>query len=352
MADQAPRETEAGLGRPGRARPTIRDVAAAAAVSLKTVSRVLNDEPGVAVATMQRVTAAADQLGFQRDEAAANLRRLDRSTHLIGVVTEDVTNPFYAQLVAAVEKVARQHGYLVIVASSGEDPTVEREVLRSLCARRVDGLLVVPTSADHTFLLPSLAAGTALVIVDRPTLEGRVDTVLAADAEGTRRAVEHLLANGHRRIAFLGDDTGIYTAAQRHDGYVTALSRAGIPVDPNLVRMGPHDIGAAEAATEELMGAVDPPTALLCGNNRLTVGALRALRRHGGQVALVGIDDFELADMLEPGVSVVAQDLTTLSQTAAELLFRRMGGDRRPAQTVRLDMRLIPRGSGEIHPPR
>jgi len=350
VAEQEPRRPDGDPPRPSRLRPTIKDVAAAAGVSLKTVSRVLNAEPGVAATTVTRVREAAASLGFQRDEAAANLRRLDRSTHLVGVVTGDVANPFYSQLVGAVEEIARRHGYLVIVASSGENPAIEREVLQSLCARRVDGLVVVPTGADHTFLLSSLAAGTAVVFVDRPALVGRVDTVLAANVEGVDLAAEHLLARGHRRIAFLGDAPGIYTATQRRDGYLRALQRAGITVDLALLRMGAHSSVDAETATDELMAVADPPTALICGNNRLTVGALRSLRRHRRPVALVGVDDFELADLLEPGVTVVAQDITALGQTAAELLFRRLGGDTRPAQTVHLGMRLIPRGSGEVGP--
>jgi len=351
LAEREPSKPDGAQPRPGRSRPTIKDVAAAAGVSLKTVSRVLNTEPGVAASTVSRVQAAAAALGFQRDEAAANLRRLDRSTHLLGIVTGDVANPFYSQLVSAIEEVARQHGYLVIVASSGEDPVTEKKVLQSLLARRVDGLIVVPTGDDHTFLLSFLAAGTALVFVDRPALVGRVDAVVADNVEGAALATDHLLAGGHRRVAFLGDAPDIHTAAQRRDGYLKALHRAGVTADPALMRMGPHSSVDAEIVADELMAAIDPPTALICGNNRLTVGALRALRCKQRPVALVGVDDFELADLLTPGVTVVAQDITALGQTAAELLFRRLAGDTRPARTVHLSMRLIPRGSGELPPP-
>jgi LacI family transcriptional regulator len=335
---------------PGRPRPTIRDVAAGAGVSLKTVSRVLNDEPGVASATAERVRQAVSRVGFQRDETAANLRRLDRSTQLLGVVTEDVANPFYSQLVRAVEEVARERGYLVMVASSEEDATVEREILRALCTRRVDGLIVVPAGRDDSSLLPATESSTPMVVVDRPALEGRVDTVLAANAEGAARATDHLLRGGHRRIAFLGDDPGIYKAAERRTGHVAALGRAGVEVDPALLRMGLHDTAAATAAVEALLAGPAAPTAILCGNNRLTVGALRALRLVGRRVALVGIDDFELADVLDPAVTVVAQDIHALGRTAAELLFQRLGGDRRPVQTVLLGMELIERGSGELGP--
>ncbi|MCU4186717.1 LacI family transcriptional regulator [Acidiferrimicrobium sp. IK] len=333
-----------------RSRPTIRDVAAAAGVSVKTVSRVVNHERDVAPATEARVQEAIARLGFRRDEAAANLRRLDRSTRVVGLITEDLANPFYSQLAKAVEGVARSHGYLLTVASSDEDATTEREVLSALCERRVDGLIVVPTGTDHSFLTAELAGGLAAVFVDRPALEGRVDSVLAANAQGATTATEHLLAGGHRRIAFIGDNPEIFTAAERHRGYAEAMMAAGAGIDSDLVRQGPHDVAAGAAAFRSLMALPDPPTAVFAGNNRITLGVMRALAEQERSVAVVGFDDFELADMLRPAVTVVAQDIDAMGRTAAELLFRRLGGDRRPAQTVLLGTRLIPRGSGEVPP--
>jgi LacI family transcriptional regulator, galactose operon repressor len=329
-------------------RPTIRDVAAEAGVSLKTVSRVLNRERWVAPATALRVLAAVDALGYQRHEPAANLRRLGQSTSIIGLVIEDLANPFYSVLARAVEEVARDHQYLLMVACSDEDPAKEVQVIRALCASRVDGLIVVPTGAEHSFLLPEMAAGTAVVFVDRPGVGVDSDTVVATNARGTAEAVTHLLDRGHRRIGYLGDDPEIYTAAERYAGYCRALESAGIEVDEALVKLGVSDVAGAEAAAEELMGRSDPPTAVVGGNNRLTIGALRATRRDGRPVAVVGFDDFELADMLDPPVTVVSQDAFALGHTAAELLFRRLGGDRRPAQQVMLGTTLVIRGSGDV----
>jgi LacI family transcriptional regulator len=315
---------------------------------VKTVSRVLNQETGVSPATASRVLEAATSLGFKRDEAAASLRRLDRSTKIIGVVTEDLSNPFYSQLARSVEDVAREQGYLVMVASSDEEAATEKEVIAALTHRRVDGLVVVPTGTDHSFLTPELAAGTAIVFADRPAMDGKVDAVLTANAEGAIQATNHLLRQGHRRIAYLGDDPAIFTAAERYRGYCEALARAEIELDGRLVVRGPHDVATAEVATASLLGLQPPPTAILTGNNRLTIGAVRALWSHDRPVALVGFDDFELADMLRPAITVVTQDVDALGRTAAELLFRRLAGDRRPAQTVLLGTDLIPRGSGEV----
>lgn len=333
-----------------RSRPTIRDVAAEAGVSMKTVSRVLNAEPGVAAATAEKVREAALHLGFQRNEAAAHLRRLDRSTRVVGLVTEDLSNPFYSALASGVEAVTRQHGYLLMVASSDENADTERDVLTALCTRRVDGLIVVPTGTDHSFLLPEVKAGTALVFVDRPALDGRVDCVVAANAEGAATGTRHLIAHDHRRIAFLGDDPAIMTAKQRYTGYQQAMAAAYPQVDGSLIRLGLHDTSAAETAFGEMLKAPEPPTAVFAGNNRLTIGALRAIRAARRQVALVGFDDFELADVLRPGITVIAQDVEAMGQTAAELLLRRLAGDRRPATQVTLGTRLIVRGSGEIRP--
>lgn len=320
---------------------------------MKTVSRVLNEEPRVAARTAEKVRLAATQLGFERNEAAAHLRRLDRSTRLIGLVTEDLGNPFYLSLAAAVEAVARQHGYLLMVACSDEDADTERDVLGALRTRRVDGLIVVPTGTDHSFLLPEIEAGTAVVFVDRPALHGHVDCVVAANAEGTAEGVRHLLAHGHRRIGYLGDEQAISTARERYRGYQEAMRAAGLPVDESLVRLELHDSTTAEAACRELLAAPAErrPTAIFAGNNRLTIGAVRAIAAHSDPVALVGFDDFELADQLRPPVTVVAQDVSALGRTAAELLLRRLAGDRGPATLVTLGASLIVRGSGELPPP-
>ncbi len=331
-------------------RPTIRDVAHAAGVSVKTVSRVLNDEPYVRVATAAQVRAAATKLGFQRHEAAANLRRLDNSTHVIGLVIEDVSNPFYSIVVRAVEEVARARGYLLLVASSDEDPQKEREVLRAFSSRRVDALIVVPTGGDQELLATELSAGTAVVFVDRPGSVARADSVIVDNVAGARRGVEHLLEHGHTRIAYIGDAAGIYTADERQRGYVDALAHAGIDADPELIRVGAQDVTAAEREANALLRLQRPPTAVFAGNNRVAIGVVRALRPRKHQVAVVGFDDFELADTLDPPITVVAQDAAQVGRTAAELVFSRLDGESGPARHLTLNATLIVRGSGEIRP--
>ncbi|MGI5273954.1 LacI family DNA-binding transcriptional regulator [Nonomuraea sp. CA-218870] len=325
-------------------RPTMKDVASAAGVALKTVSRVVNGEPGVHPATADRVRAAIDRLGYSRNESARVLRRGRTST--VGLVIEDVADPFYAGLGRAVESVAAAHGCLLLSASSSEDPAREHELVRAFCARRVDGLIVVPAGADHSYLRPELDAGTPAVFVDRPPGPGLdVDTVLADNAGGAALATRHLLAHGHRRIAFLGDQPTIFTAARRLHGYRTALGRL---YDERLVSMRAPTLDSVREALDRMLALDRPPTALFTGNGRLTVTALRVLA--GRPTALVGFDDFELADLLRPAVTVVAQDPARMGRVAAELLFRRLSGDGGPAEHPVLPVALVRRGSGELPP--
>lgn len=331
------------------ARPTMKDVAARAGVGLKTVSRVVNGEPGVTAETEHRVQEAITALGFRRNDSARVLRK--GRTASIGLVLEDLADPFYAPLNRAVEEVARDHGALLINGSSAEDPARERELVLALCARRVDGLVVVPAGDDHRYLEPETAAGLATVFVDRPGGLTAADTVLSDNFGGAREGVAHLIAHGHRRIGFIGDQPRIHTATERLRGYRAAMAAAGLPVDESWVSLGPTSPDRVRAEAERMLtGRPSPVTALFTGNNRVTATAVRVLARFPRPVALVGFDDLELADLLTPAVTVIAQDAAQLGRTAADLLFRRLEGDDSAPQRVELPTRLIVRGSGELRP--
>jgi LacI family transcriptional regulator len=325
------------------------DVAAAAGVSLKTVSRVVNEEPGVRRETAEIVHRTIAQLGFRRNDLARALRH-GRRSGLCGLVIEDVSNPFYSAIARGVEEVTRRRGMLTIAASSDEDGERERDLVRLFCERRVDGLLIVPASDDHRYMLPELRSGTHVVFIDRPPGKIDVDVVLLDNVGGARNAVEHLIAQGHRRIAFVGDASGTFTTAERLHGYRTTLARAGLPSDPSLIRLGVHDAGAAERAVCELLALPEPPTALFADNNRITVGVLRVLGHSGLRLALVGFDDLELGELLASPVTVVAYDAADLGRRAAELLAQRFAGDDSPPRRLVLPTALIVRGSGEVTP--
>jgi LacI family transcriptional regulator len=331
----------------------MRDVAALAGVAIKTVSRVVNGVSTVDPALVAKVQEAADKLGYRPNLTASNLRRGDRRTATIGMLVEDAANPFSAALMRAVEDTARRRGVLALFGSLDEDAARERELAGALIDRRVDGLLIVPAGSDHSYLIKEQAAGTCLVFVDREPKLLNADAVLSDNRTGAINAVEHLLTGGHRRIAYLGDRLSISTAAQRFDGYRHALELARIPLDDRLIWHEASSERAAIEATERMLHLPDPPTALFTGQNLVTIGASRALRalRLQDEVAMVGFDDFPLADMLRPGITVVAQDIEAIGKLAARILFRRLDDDHSPTSTHIVPTRLITRGSGEIAGP-
>jgi LacI family transcriptional regulator len=326
----------------------MKDVASRAGVALKTVSRVVNDEPGVTPETAGRVRNAITELGFRRNDSARLLRK--GQTASIGLIMEDIGDPFYSALSRAVEDVAHWNGSLLFTGSSDEDPQQEQELVLALCARRVDGLIVIPASGDHRYLLPEIAAGVASVFVDRPAGLIEADAVLADNTGGAHLGVTHLIRQGHRRIGFIGDDPGIYTAAQRRQGYEQAMADAGLDVADSWVSMATPGPVAVRNALDQMLAGPSPITAVFCGNNRITVLALREIARAPRRIALVGFDDFELADLLSPGVTVVAQNPAEMGRNAAELLFGRLAGEHGPARRIELATRLVVRGSGEIPP--
>jgi LacI family transcriptional regulator, galactose operon repressor len=336
----------------GSRRPTMKEVATLAGVSLATVSRVVNGDGKVRPDLVERVHEAVALLGYRRDLTATNLRRADRASASIGIVFDDVANPFHAAVLRGVETVARTRGVLPLVGSSDEDADRERELAEAFLSRRVDGLIVVPSGPDHSYLRAERDAGVALVFVDRPPAFIDADCVLSDSAGGAYTATEHLIAAGHRRIGFLGDKRQIFTATERQRGYREALTAHGIPYDGDLVRMELHDSAAGSAAAGDLLELGDPPTALFSAQNLITIGTverLRTLGRHH-EIAQVGFDDLTLADAVEPGLTVIAQDAHELGRLTAEQLFARLDGDSSPTRRIEVPTRLIVRGSGEIAP--
>ncbi|MGE7384075.1 LacI family DNA-binding transcriptional regulator [Streptomyces sp. NPDC004126] len=326
----------------------MKDVAARAGVGLKTVSRVVNGEPGVTPDTERRVQEAIEELGFRRNDSARVLRKGRTAT--VGLVLEDLADPFYGPLNRAVEEVARTHGALLINGSSAEDPDRERELALALCARRVDGLIVIPAGDDHRYLEPEIRAGVATVFVDRPACGIEADVVLSDSFGGARDGVAHLIAAGHRRIGFIGDHARIHTATERLRGYREAMARAGLPVSEAWVSLGSTAPERVAAAAGAMLAGPEPVTAVFAGNNRVTVTVVRVLAALPRPVALVGFDDFELADLLRPGVTVVAQDPAALGRVATDRLFQRLAGTPLPPTRIELPTRLVPRGSGELPP--
>lgn len=330
---------------PGRRtpmRPTMADVAAEADVSVKTVSRVINHQGAVRQTTVERVRSAAELLGFRRPVVQASV-----GTAAIGLVGQDLGNPFYAELAAAIEREARTRQYELLTASAEGSPTRERHVLTDLIGRRVDGLIVVPAGATPRLDRGIAACGVPAVYVDQPPRDRCVDMVLGDNPGGVRSAVEHLVAHGHRGLGFLGDDPRLWTARRRRDAFASTHRELRLP-NPVRIAMGPHSSRSVGQQLTDWMRGPCPVSALLTGNNRVTLAALRAtrslgLRRKGG-LSTVCYDDFECAQLLDPPITAVHQDPAVMGQRAAHLLFDRLLGDGSPPRRVVVPTRLIVRG--------
>jgi LacI family transcriptional regulator, galactose operon repressor len=323
----------------------MKDVASRAGVALKTVSRVVNGEPGVTPETTKRVRGAIEDLGFRRNESARLLRTGRTAT--LGLITDNCGDPDAAAVGRGVEEVARDHGFLVFTGSTDSDPARERGLALALCARRVDGLIMAPTSGEHEYLVPEMEAGVSAVFIMRPPGLAGADVVLADERGGAKAAVEHLIARGHRRIGYLDGDRDGYRSRQLMRGYTEAMTAAGLPVDATWTTLAPRNLLDSQV------------TAVFCGSRELTMQALRAVAAgrqtrtalgRTRRVAVVGFGDFELADLVSPGVTVVSYDPAAIGRTAGELLVRRVAGEQGPARQVELPTRLIPRGSAEFPP--
>lgn len=326
----------------------MRDVAVLAGVSLKTVSRVVNGEGGVTTELENRVRQAIRTLDYQPDDRARALRRSRGNSRSIGFVQTDVTNWFFAAIYRGLEDAARERGLLVLAGSSDADPEREVALIREFIERRVDGLVIASARQDLAFLAAELRHGTPAVFVDLEPAVEMGDVVRTDHYGGAALATNHLLAHGHQRIAFLGDRPVFYSANQRRQAFIDAMEAADHPT-PWLITdlTNPRE---AAAAVHELMASPDPPTALFTSQNYVTIGAVQTLHRLGLQkrVALVGFDDAEFAELLDPALTVIPQHPSELGRLAAERLFTRLDGADEPIRRIVLDCELIPRGSGEI----
>ena len=302
--------------RAAKSPPTLREVAALAKVSPMSASRALRNQEGVSQETREQVLAAARTLGYRPNEIARSLRP-GQKTGMIGLVVTNLANPFYSRLALGVESIAATRDMRVLLTNTNEDEQRERDIVHDLAARQVDGIIVVPAGFGHRHL----ELGIPVVLAARPPYGIEADCVLVDDFGGAREATAQLLAQGHRRIGFLGNPPAVYTGAERFRGFCAALQEAGVDLDERHVRRAQQDAASAERATLDLLDLDEPPTAVFAANNRNTIGVLRAIRKTGRQLAVGGFDDFELADMLGVPLTIVAYDADELGRHAARLLL-------------------------------
>ncbi|MFI6510383.1 LacI family DNA-binding transcriptional regulator [Streptosporangium sp. NPDC050855] len=340
----------ADLPTSGGGRPSLAQVAALSGVSAKTASRALSGEGYVAARTRRRVHEAADRLGYRPNGVARDLRRGARASTLVGLISGDLANPFYSRLASGLERELRMNGLQLITASTEENPEWERQLTDTLLERRVRALVIASTMARHDHLAGERIHGIPFVFVDRPPAGLSADAVLLDNRAGARQAARHLVAAGHRRIGVVGDLSRLFTHRDRIAGFTEAVEAAGITDWADHLLEDAHDVAAAERAVRHLLGRTPAPTALFTLNNRITTGALRALRGHAAPPALIGFDELDLGDLL--GVSVVTHDPEEMGRWAARLLLDQLFGDAcESARHVVLSTRLLIRDSSERPPP-
>jgi LacI family transcriptional regulator len=328
---------------------TIRDVARAAGVSSATAARALAGYGYASSATRERVRREADRLGYRPNAVARSL--VSGSTMTLGLVVGDIENPFFAAAARGIADVAEGRGYTLLLANSDEDIARERAAVDALRTRRVDGLVVVPSSGDEAagHLGAVARSGIPLVLLDRHVPGLETDTVMVDNAAGAARAVRHLLDLGHRRLGMVCDMPGIASTAERLAGYRRALAGAGIPPDDGLVSIGDSTQEGGRAAATKLLSRPDRPTAVFTANNFMTAGTMRAVRALGLRIpddlALVGFDDLDWTTLVDPPVTVIAQPVAELGHRVAERLLARIDGEDGPPRRIRLRTRLVVRGS-------
>ena len=320
------------------------DVANAAGVSLRTASRVLNDDPRVASVTRQRVQETMLDLGFQPDPMARSLRA--GTDTAIGFVVESISDPFFAEVIDAVELEMSRHGRSVLVTSTRRDSGWERDVIGRMMQRRVAGLLLCPIGDDHSWLD---TGRVPIVLVDRPAPGLSADLVEIDDHRAAFDAVAHLIAHGHQRIAYLGDTPAIPTSAARLRGYRDALAYHRIAADEHLVSCDCATSQAAARAVSALIGGSCPPTAILSATTRASLGVVPTLHSAGRtDIALVAFGDFPMADALHPAVTVVDHPGHEIGRVAAARLLARLAQPGLPVERIQVPARIIERGSGEL----
>ena len=330
-------------------RPTIRDVARHAGVSLGTVSNVLNRPEIVAPETLVRVRAAIETSGFVRSSAARQLR--DGSSRTIGVVILDVSNPFFTELVRGVESTVVEEGYVVVLCSTDESAQREQRYLRLLEEHRVDGILATPVESDTGLFAALAQRGLPVVLLDRPVPDRSLCSVTVDDARGGELAAAHLFALGHQKIALVNGPTSIRQCADRRRGVRRAARRARRDPDEAVLEFRVPTLTAesGEEAVARLLAGLAGASAVVCANDLLALGVLKGFAGAGvrvpDDVSLVGYDDVAFSAMLSPSLTSVRQPTTDLGATAARLLLDELAGDHHEHRKVVFSPQLAVRAS-------
>jgi LacI family transcriptional regulator len=312
------------------------------------VSLVLRESPLVAEKTRARVLESARKLDYVYHRGAASLRT--QRTHTVGVAMNDLLNPYFCELVAAIEKALASLGRTVFLSNSNEDPASQARFIASMREYNADGLMICPAIGTAPEALRRVAeAGMPCVLISRDLPGSGIDYAGNDHRRGTRLATEHLIRLGHRRLAMVGGNEGHWTARERRGGFLDALTAHGLTADPALVVAGALTRDTGAAAIRLLMAPAAPPTGIVCFNDIIAFGVMLGLRQMaiepGRDVAVVGCDDVAEAALWTPALTTVAIDFVAMGDAAARVLIARIADPTAPRQSLVLQPRLVVRAS-------
>lgn len=323
------------------------DVARVAGVSTATVSHYVNKTRRLLPDTENRVRDAIEELDYILDPAARTLRA--GSSNVIGLAMSAVSNPYFSALAQELESLLSEHGKSILLMDTHDNTEREQQVVQELIARRVDGLVLAPSaSADQAVRLAERYQ-IPLTLVDRFEPEHECDQAAVKSSDALAVLTGHLIELGHTRIGMITGERGLPTTEERIEGFVAAHRQAGLQVDEKLMISGQSTRAGGYAAADQLLRRRSRPTALVSGNNAMTIGTLRLLKERGvrvpADVAFVCFDDFEWADLFEPGLTAVAQPIRALAETTVDLLLSRIADDQTGIRRVQLEPTIMHRTS-------
>jgi LacI family transcriptional regulator len=320
---------------------SISEVARAAGVPISTVSHVIHGTRAVEPDTAQLVNDAIARIGYQPHDCDHPLEL--GATRTVGLAFSTLSNPYFSDIVGAVEAECARLGLMVFLADTQDDPDSELSVIQALHQRRVDGIIFAPSPEPAQALEYLLNTGLPCVLFDRMA-DKRFDQVGVDNVNAMDVLVEHVLQKGHRDIAFIAGQPGFATTVERIVGFQTALQARGVEIPPEWIVTGSATTGAAGAAAYRLLTRPDRPSVIVTGNNLATIGVMKAVRELKlavpGDLSLVGFDDFEWADFFEPRLTLVEQPCFELGRQAAALLIERIADPAGLRKTVRLATKL------------
>ena len=327
--------------------PDIRTVAALAKVSIATVSRTINGSPAVSDRLMKRVWQAIEQLNYFPNTHARSL--VSGRSRILGIIVENITNPFFPELIQNFEEVAVAHGYEILVSSSNSDPAVLTNCVRRMLERKVEGVAVMTFGEEEPVLDQLTHRDIPMVLAEFRLDDPKTSTILLDYTTGVRAAVHHLMDLGHSRIGFLAGPHKLHSAITRENDFRTAMREASLEVDPAWVIECDHTLRGGVAGFERLRSLSNQPTAVLCSNDMTAIGVLRAAYMGGLRVpqdlSVIGLDDIDFAEFTLPPLTTIRLSRADLARAAFDALRAQTDGSAKIQREFLVSTSLVIRGS-------